>query len=88
MTMLQRFIQILIALDQLANTVIGLFDGDGWADESVSAKAYRLRDEDWNRAYRVINAFFFWQDDHCKASWISELKAEHLPPQYRKFINH
>ncbi len=84
--MLERFIQILIALDQLANTLIGLFLDDGWADESISAKAYRLRNDGWNTAYRVINAIFFWQDNHCKASYMSELKARHLPAEYRMLV--
>ncbi len=83
MTILERFIQILIALDQLLNTLIGLFLGDGWADESVSAKAYRLREKGWGKAYRFINKIFFWQDNHSKSSYISEDEQRQLPPEYR-----
>lgn len=81
---LQRLLQVLIALDQLVNASTGLFIGDGWADETLSAKAYRLRQEKgWSNAYRLINSIFFLQDNHCKAAYLSELKSRHLPPEYR-----
>ncbi len=83
MTIYQRIIQILIAFSQLLNTLLGLFIDDGWADESVSAKAYRLRHHGWHKLYKLINFIFFKEDDHCKASYIAELKSRHLPPEYR-----
>ncbi|PHS68232.1 MAG: pseudouridine synthase [Methylophaga sp.] len=82
--------QVLIAVDQLLNTLLGLIfvftvGVISWADETVSAKAYRLRDSSkgWYRAMRVFNAIFFWQTDHCKTAFMSELKREHLPVVYR-----
>ena len=84
MTIFQRLLQVLIALDQLVNAFAGLALGDGWADETLSAKSYRLRQEKgWGKAYNLINHIFFMQNNHCKAAYLSELKARHLPPEYR-----
>ena len=61
--------QVLIALDQLANTLLA-----GRADETLSARAYRLsrdRGRHWPR--RVIDALFFWDENHCEQAHLSEL---------------
>ncbi len=71
--------QILIALDQLINTLLA-----GSADETLSARAYRLsrdRGRHWPR--RVIDALFFWDPHHCENAHLSELLRRHLPRQYR-----
>ena len=71
--------QILIALDQLANAILA-----GHADETLSARAYRLsrdRGRHWPR--RVIDALFFWDENHCERAHHSELLRRHLPRQYR-----
>lgn len=70
-----RVMQILIALDQLANAIIG-----GWADETLSSRAWR---EDRRRLVVVIDCIFFWEDRHCEASYISERKRLQLPPEFR-----
>lgn len=73
--------QFLIAVDQLINTVL-----NGWADETLSARAYRnsaKQKSKWQRVERVINAIFFWEPDHCKASYRMELERRHLPVGYR-----
>jgi hypothetical protein len=31
----------------------------------------------------IINALFFWQVDHCRDAYESELKRHHLPPILR-----
>lgn len=75
--------QILIAFDQLLNTLVWLkCDGSGYADESLSARAWRLRDH--TNLYKVIDAIFFWQSAHCLVSYNSELKRKQLPEEYRK----
>jgi hypothetical protein len=53
--------------------------GSGWCDETISAYAHRKND--WRR--RVINAIFFWQEDHCSRAYISERMRKHLPEEYR-----
>ena len=67
--------QILIAFDQLANTVIG-----GWADETLSSRAWR---EERRRLVVFIDCLFFWEENHCEASYISERERMQLPPEFR-----
>jgi hypothetical protein len=76
MRLTARLFQLLIAIDQAFNTLLG----SGWADESLSAFAHRKRG--WRR--RVINAIFFWQDDHCLLSYGAELLRKQLPKDYRE----
>lgn len=73
-------IQILIAIDQLFNTLIA-----GFADETLSSRAYRHK-KDGSRAWPawIIDHLFFWQEEHCKVSYESELERAHLPPELRK----
>lgn len=75
--------QSLIALDQVFNTLVYV-KGDGWgfADETLSARAYRLREESV-LPYKLINALFFWQEDHCKEAYNSEVNNKQLPLEYK-----
>lgn len=75
--------QFLIAFDQVLNTMVYI-KGDGWgfADETLSARAWRLRDES-SFPYKLINALFFWQENHCKEAYESEHRNFQLPPEYR-----
>lgn len=66
--------QVLIALDQLANTLVG-----GYADETISARAYR---KGWKRREAFIN-WLFRDQNHCLDSYNSELLQRHLPNAYR-----
>ena len=70
-----RLKQILIAIDQLANAIIG-----GWADETLSSRAWR---ENRTRLVAFIDCLFFWEKNHCKASYISERERLQLPPEFR-----
>lgn len=72
--------QFLIAIDQLLNTVAG-----GYADETISARAYRCRHSSkfWSRIRVTIDVIFFWQDQHCFGSFVSERVRTHLPIEYR-----
>lgn len=77
--------QFLIAFDQLANTLFYIKgDGFGFADETLSARAWRLRY--FSNAYKVIDKMFFWEDNHCLLSYHSEMKRKQLPDEYREFI--
>lgn len=72
--------QVMVALDQLANAIAA-----GWADETISARAYRQRSKPhWRRAMQVIDAAFFWQANHCRAAYLGEIKRSQQPPAYRK----
>jgi hypothetical protein len=71
--------QVLIAFDQLLNALHG-----GWADESISARAWRLRHRNPYKTYvTLIDALFFWQQSHCKDAYESEVQRRQLPPEYR-----
>ena len=73
------YFQVLIALDQLVNTFFG-----GMADETMSSRAHRLKIERGRKwASLIINRMFFWQKDHCKAAYESELERAHLPETMR-----
>jgi hypothetical protein len=76
--------QVLIAFDQLINTVIYIKgDGFGFADETLSARAWRLREMS-SLPYRFINALFFWQNNHCRGAFDSEVGRKQLPNFYRQ----
>ena len=71
------FTNLAIAFDQLLNTLFG-----GSCDETLSAKAFRLKDNN-SIPYKIINSIFFWQKDHCYEAFLSELKRIQLPEEYR-----
>lgn len=73
------WLALLIALDQLANTLLG-----GYPDETLSSRAHR---EGWATAECLINALF-WLDRqqidgqtvrHCELAYLGELAREHFP---------
>lgn len=74
-----RIKQILIAIDQLGNTLIG-----GYADETISSQCWRRRNESsgWWRAFKFVDAIF--GDGHCQESYLSERKRLQLPPEFRQ----
>ena len=76
----KRLEQIPIALDQLVNTVCG-----GWADETISSRAWRKRDEGrgWEILRKVIDTLFFWQKGHCESAYASEKNRLQCPPALR-----
>ncbi len=82
--------QFLIAIDQLLNTMIPTAgEGFGKSDETISARAWRLREKKvWNAAKIVIDSFFlrfFSEKDHCEQSYLSELRRKQLPPEYSNY---
>lgn len=72
--------QAAIAFDQFVNALAG-----GWADETFSARCWRLRDAAWGwRAARIlVDGVFFWQKNHCQTAYRSEALRLHLPPEQR-----
>jgi hypothetical protein len=75
-------IQFLVAFDQVMNTLVYIKgDGFGFADETLSARAWRLREQS-SLPYKVINGLFFWQENHCKEAYESEVNNKHLPKEY------
>jgi len=75
-------INLLIALDQAANCLFRL-DGEwGTPDETLSARAWRVRaaHPKW---HRWIDRIFFWQPNHCETAYLNEQLRAHLPTAYR-----
>ncbi|OBX02793.1 uvrD/REP helicase [Gallibacterium genomosp. 3] len=76
--------QILIALDQLANTLVG-----GYADETISSRCYRnakLKDSPkkrWVFFYALINTLFC-DKNHCKEAYQSEVLRRQYPSDFRE----
>jgi hypothetical protein len=80
------FRNVLIALDQAANCLFRL-DGEwGEPDETLSARAWRVR-EKHPRWAAWINVLFFWDTQgekrHCELAYDNEVKRAHLPNVYR-----
>lgn len=72
---------VLIWLDQGVNVILFL----GYPDETLSARAYRHY-LDGSKPYlkKIIDTLLFFDKDHCKASYESEVHNRQLPPQYRE----
>lgn len=74
--------QVLIAVDQLLNALLG-----GWADETVSSRAWRLSavSRGWERTRAAIDgvAAVFGDPQHCFESWTSERLRSQFPPELR-----
>ncbi|CAK7028226.1 MAG: hypothetical protein DELT_02668 [Desulfovibrio sp.] len=77
---LRRLKQIAIAADQLLNTFIP----GGWADETISARCWRLRSRRaWGVARLVIDTVLFFDKNHCEESYNSEKLRTQCAPEYR-----
>lgn len=72
--------QNLIALDQYVNAIFG-----GYADETISARAYRMSttSNNWKIIRNIIDKIFFFEENHCYQAWISEFEKHQLPQEYR-----
>lgn len=76
--------QVLIAFDQLGNALLR-----GWADETISARAWRkrLKHSGWRRVQVAIDWVFehaFSDPDHCEKSYASERLRLQSPPEVRE----
>lgn len=77
---------ILIAVDQLCNTVAG-----GWPDETFSSRAFRWSRDNVRHWPRLcIDGLFFRDRDkttgqrHCELSYLSEQNRLQLAPEFRR----
>ena len=84
-------IQFWIALDQCLNTLVyAKGEGFGTADETLSARAWRLsHNPRWGAFRHLVDLIFFWQKDdegkraHCERAFVSEILRRHLPDGYK-----
>lgn len=74
MKLKDRLFNLALSVDQTFNVILG----SGYSDETLSAYAHRK--QGWRRT--MVNSIFFWQLDHCLASYESELNRKHLPRVY------
>lgn len=88
--------QFFIAMDQTVNTLVWAEDeGFGMADETLSARMWRLGAlegrRSWAKAMKIADAIFFWDKSinldgvvtgHCEMSFASELERKHFPDRY------
>jgi hypothetical protein len=73
--------QILIALDQLLNALLG-----GYSDETLSARAWRTEQDGklFGKVFRpLIDMLLFFDPQHCYTSYLSEKERKQLPNHYR-----
>ncbi len=85
------FVQVFLALDQLANALIPPIDGTiGYADETLSARCYRAHRDGkiFGRIFMPpIDLLFFWQGpNHCRNAYLKEFDRQNYPSEYRDGI--
>lgn len=79
------FLNIAIALDQLFNAILS-----GSPDETLSSRAYRgavlekQPKKKWKVIFFCIEKLFFWEKDHCKKSYESELHRKQYPNSFQE----
>lgn len=83
----EYLVQIMLAIDQLANALIPPLDGTiSYADETLSARSYRAyRDgKIFGKIFmKPINWLFFWQGpDHCYNAFLKEHARKNMPSEY------
>ena len=59
------FVRLFDSISQVLN--VALLNGD--ANESISGRSYR---ENWNST-KIIDSLIFWDDEHCKTAYYSDL---------------
>jgi len=71
---------ILLGFDQFINTLAA-----GYPDETISARAYRLRNKTkaWEVAHTTINILFFFQPSHCHKAYLAEIQRKQSPIEER-----
>lgn len=86
-TVFHNLEQILIAIDQLIHVTLStiVYPRERcYADETMSSFAYRLYRDRGKKHWRgLINLLFWWQKDHCKEAYESEIERNQLPPEMR-----
>ncbi len=72
--MKKYFFFVLVAIDQLANTLTG-----GYPDETLSSRTYRNARESkgWQCFECFVDALFFWQEYHCENAYYTEINGGH-----------
>ena len=81
--MKQYLLNVLIAIDQLVNALIG-----GYPDETLSASAYIGEQEGkpLGRFFRPVIDFLFrpFERSHCRNAYLAEIKGLQMPRRVRE----
>ena len=76
--MKRYFLNLLIALDQLANVILR-----GAPDETLSSRAHRMRVKGqpvWGWIAGLIDVLALpWQDEHCAQAYQNEVSRRQMP---------
>lgn len=71
-------LRVVIGVDQLVNTLFG-----GQPDETLSSRCYRQGAlngiKRWYLLMKVVNTIFFFQKEHCKGAYESEVERKQSP---------
>ncbi|MEY2909072.1 MAG: hypothetical protein RLZZ602_1595 [Pseudomonadota bacterium] len=68
--MKQYFLNLSVLISQSINVIFLA----GHPDQTVSARAYANQDQPaWLFVQDMINAVFFWQDNHCRTSYLEDI---------------
>jgi len=91
--MLKMVHQFGLAIDQMLNVFFySSHDkkhhgyGFGYADETISARSWRLREKSkfWNVMCVSLDFILFYDNgEHCYRSYMNEFKKHQLPPHYK-----
>ena len=75
------FLRLLLAIDQLLNVAIC----NGEPDETMSSAAYRMECDGrfWGFMRPVIDTLFWFQPQHCKRAYESELLRLQYTAEFR-----
>ncbi len=75
---MSRLREVAIAFDQLCNAILG-----GYCVETLSSRCWRLRAyKPYSFLRPCIDRIFFWQPDHCKASYEAQVARRNVPTDY------
>ena len=71
--------QVAYSLGSTMSRLINLVFFGGSFHQTLSARAYYEAvvdptDNGWDRRMVIIDRLFFWEKDHCRESWLSEVE--------------
>lgn len=78
----QRIFNAIVVADQTAHSIITF--GDSYPDETMSSAAWRMEKEGRFFGFTrplIDKIFSFWEQDHCKSSYFSEVRRFQAPPE-------
>ncbi len=82
--------EVFVAVDQVANAILA-----GYADETISARSYRLGRVDehherwgrWRVAWVIVDALFYWQDIITRLKYGAWPEKKHCERAYLQEVH-